>query len=369
MWSGFSLVCEPRRELCSYVDANEESVGEATSSDKLTTVCCPALDKFCHGYGPSSRISVAVMRHGERLDAVDPHGWFRSSAAKQYPFDCPLSAKGRMQVGDVARELAQRSSSCFSCVVSSPFVRCVETAVEVCRALSLPICIDMQLGEVFGPACFGQWSAPGPVRRNPEEVVTLVPPDVREMSPVDFIGEEPTWPESIEDARLRMVTRVEQYADWAARLEGVNFVLVTHGDCVGATLTLALARADGTLGQVVEKVDYCGYAILERVSEPGEPAVGLMDEAAKWQVQHGHVIMRDVDEGGFDHDVPDEEVVPEGRGRRAVPLCTPCDMASSKQAEALSGQILEAECFSFGEPVKSSTLWDKCRVAEGVVCM
>lgn len=235
------------------------------------------------------------MRHGERLDAADPSGWFKSPAAKRYPFDCPLSPKGRLQVGEVARELARKSSSSFSCVVSSPFLRCVETSVEVCRALGLPICIDMQLGEVFGPACFGEWSAPGPSRRNPDEVMASVPPDIRAVAPVDFIGEEPAWPESIEDARLRMVTRVEQYAEWAARLEGANFLLVTHGDCVGACLTLALAGADGTLSKVVDKVDYCGYALLERVWEPGEPtSLGLLDEAARWQVQHGRVVMRDL---------------------------------------------------------------------------
>jgi len=267
-------------------------MAEAAST---ATVCCRTLDTLCNGFIPSARISVAVMRHGERLDAADPTGWFQSAAGKQYPFDCPLSPKGRTQVANVAHELVQKSSSSFSCVVSSPFLRCVETSVEVCRALGLPICIDMQLGEVFGPACFGEWSAPGPVRRNQEEVMALVPPDIRAVAPVDFIGEEPTWPESIEDARLRMVTRVEQYAEWAARLEGANFVLVTHGDCVGACLTLALAGEGGSVSQVVDKVDYCGWALLERVWEPGEPtSMGLLDEDAKWHVQHGHVTMRDV---------------------------------------------------------------------------
>jgi len=124
-------------------------------------------------------------------------------------------------------------------------------------------------------------------------VAACVPPDLRRLSPVDCIGQEPTWPESIEDARLRMVARVEQYAEWAARLDGVNFVLVTHGDCVGSCLTLALARGVPTAEKVVEKVDYCGYALLERTWDPGEPNIGLMDDTAKWQVMHGHVVLRD----------------------------------------------------------------------------
>jgi len=218
-----------------------------------------------------------------------------------------------MQVGAVAREMAHQSSGTFSYVVSSPYVRCVETAVEVCRALHLPMCIDRQLGEVFGPACFGEWSAPGPLRRSAEDVAACVPPDLRRLSPVDCIGQEPTWPESIEDARLRMVARVEQYAEWAARLEGVNFVLVTHGDCVGSCLTLALARGVPTAEKVVEKVDYCGYALLERTWDPGEPNIGLMDDTAKWQVMHGHVVLRDRSEpasnatdGNSNHAAPSE---------------------------------------------------------------
>jgi len=295
MWSGLLLVCQTGSGgTCSGVDAEEDYVGGDESANNTVTLSCfPVLAGCCRQYSNSTRLAVAVMRHGERLDAVDPVGWYHSAAGRKYPFDCPLSSKGRMQVGAVARELAQQSSGNFSYVVSSPYVRCVETAVEVCRALQLPMCIDRQLGEVFGPACFGEWSAPGPQRRSAEDVAACVPPDLRRLSPVDCIGQEPTWPESIEDARLRMVARVEQYAEWAARLDGVNFVLVTHGDCVGSCLTLALARGVPTAEKVVEKVDYCGYALLERTWDPGEPNIGLMDDTAKWQVMHGHVVLRD----------------------------------------------------------------------------
>jgi len=331
-------------------------MGEAASPDRGggAVVCCPAIDGLCPGCAPPARISVAVMRHGERLDAADPCGWFQSPAAKRYPFDCPLSPQGRRRVGSVARELAQRSSGSFSCVVSSPFLRCVETAVEVCHALGLPICIDMQLGEVFGPACFGEWSAPGPMRRNAEEVMALVPPDLRRLSPVDLIGEEPAWPESVEEARLRLVARVEQYAEWAARLEGANFVLVTHGDCVGACLTLAMARADGTLSQVVDKVDYCGYALLERVWEPGEPAhLGLLDEAARWRVRHGHVVMRDMG------DPPEPD--PDRREEAAQRSGEDDAPAKGPAPRARDGEAAEAEYFN--DP------WNGCRVTSGVICI
>lgn len=284
------------------------------------------------------------MRHGERLDAVDPVGWYRSPAGQEYPFDCPLSSRGRMQVGNAARELAQRSSAAFSYVVTSPFIRCVETAVEVCRALKLPICIDMQLGEVFGPACFGEWSAPGPNRRNAEEVASFVPADLRKITPVDSIGKEPTWPESIEDARLRMVARVEQYTEWAARLEGVNFVLVTHGDCVGACLTLALARGDQGPSRVVEKVDYCGYALLERTWEPGEPSLGLMDETAQWEVQHGNVILRERALTSQREVPQDEAGAIETRGLRACLMAqTPLTLLTSRTCHFKSMKTRQAE--------------------------
>lgn len=262
-----------------------------------------------HQYIPGrSTVSVVVMRHAERLDHAEPSVWLRSPSAQKYPFDCPITEKGRKHAAAVANIFPERCSHQLSLVVTSPYMRCIGTAVEVCRALRLPMCIDEELGEVYGPACFGDWEEPGPARRSAKEVINLLPEDVRLIGlPAGevhgFVGEAPKWGESIESARLRMVGRVEQYAERAARLGGAAFVLVTHADCVAACLALALAGQPGAPeGRIVEKVHYCGYTVLARNPEISGPDVGLMDEEARWKVEYGLAVVSQVGWRHFDDD-------------------------------------------------------------------
>jgi hypothetical protein len=147
--------------------------------------------------------------------------------------------------------------------------------------------------------CFGEFEAPGPPRRSPAEVEAFIPADIELIRPsastqgaTSFFGEAPAWGESLDEARLRTVGRVEQYAARAVRLGGASFILVTHADCVAACVTLALAaQQNGPKGRLVEKVNFCGYALLERNAEMHEADLGLMDEDAHWTVEHSNVVV------------------------------------------------------------------------------
>ncbi|CAJ1354279.1 unnamed protein product [Effrenium voratum] len=241
------------------------------------------------------RLKIAVMRHGERADQANPRMWFRSMLGRRYPFDPPLTMAGTKQARSAAKELFAKYNGDFSLVVSSPFIRCIETAVEVCRVFNCALCIDRQLGEVFCPAYFGAWEAPGPAIRSAEEVSAYVPNDVRlvgvdddgNLSASGFIGARPTWPEK--NGKLRLASRVEQLTEKAVKLGGASFILVTHGDCVAGCLALGLTSARKELtSPTVSKVPYCGFVVLERPFQIEEEPRGLLDIDAGWSIFNGH---------------------------------------------------------------------------------
>ncbi|CAE8628623.1 unnamed protein product [Polarella glacialis] len=247
------------------------------------------------------RVTMAIVRHGERKDRENPTGWLQSEMGKQYPFDPPLTPLGRTQASRVGKELAQKCDA-YSLVISSPYIRCVETAVLICLELGVGLCIDQELGEIFSPHYFGDWESPGPLRRDPKEVVAFIPRSVTQVGSLEeldgqggFLGMAPEWPER--DGKLRMAARVEQLFNRAALMDGANFVLVTHGDCVAACHALALAGSCGMSRiPVVSKVPYCGYTLLERVCEVDEDDIGLIDKEAQWQVQSGNLTVGSVDD-------------------------------------------------------------------------
>lgn len=267
-----------------------------TGSLSCVKLPCKPPGRRSGGWG--GKVNVVVMRHGERFDQSNPNHWYNSEAAKRFPHDPPVTDRGRAQAVDAASTLSQRFGNEFSMVVTSPYMRCVGTAVEVCRYLRLPLCIDQEIGEVYGPMCFGDCQDPaGPPRRSMAEVEALLPSDIRLVRSKQLkanVGCPAKWPESIEDARLRMVGRVEQYAGRAARVAGASIILVTHGDCVAASLTLALAgQTAAPQGRLVEKVNYCGYAAFERtLGYHNEPDLGLMDEDAGWTANYTNITVQ-----------------------------------------------------------------------------
>lgn len=245
--------------------------------------------------------AVAIVRHGERVDQIDPAAWFRSDLGRAYPFDCPLTSKGRQMAREVAEDL-QNSGLEFALVVCSPYVRCVQTAAEMCQVLGLQLAVDAELGEIYGPRTHGQWKRPPP-RRSLQEISNLtdlngIPlidsPMLVRNDGQDFFGTVPTWPENLEDARLRLVSRVEQYLARGLQLRR-NFVLVTHGDCVAASLGLLLA-SQLDRRRVVTKIEYCAYAVAERTVEPAVDMIplGLADDLAGWSLKFGNCQVSDL---------------------------------------------------------------------------
>ncbi|CAE8631297.1 unnamed protein product, partial [Polarella glacialis] len=108
-----------------------------------------------------------VIRHTARADEMGATwkgaSWFQSEDFKRYPYDPPLSDEGLEEAGQVAERVsnflgALPDSAKIHVVVSSPYLRCIQTAAAVCRRLgssSVRLIVDLGLGEVYGPEIFG----------------------------------------------------------------------------------------------------------------------------------------------------------------------------------------------------------------------
>jgi len=83
---------------------------------------------------------VFLTRHGEREDHVNPK-WYLNAPNI---FDPPLSVKGFRQASELGIRLKKEK---ITHIVSSPFTRTIQTAIEVAKHLNLKIHIDIGLGE------------------------------------------------------------------------------------------------------------------------------------------------------------------------------------------------------------------------------
>lgn len=243
---------------------------------------------------PVGRQRCVVMRHAERADAeIGCDGrWDTSEEAMAWPFDPPTTDLGVASARDVAVDFrggalppsllgrgggsglneehqkawihdgSAPSGAAVSqdawMVVCSPHFRCVQTAVEVCQALGpeVSLMIDLSLGEVYGPEIMGDIQPSSPIRPASQTQAYCAARGVKLRCL--GIGAWPTWPESLQQARGRLLKRFLQYLERSV-VARRSFVLVTHADGVAA----ALAAMPSLDGRVIERVSYCGHFVAE----------------------------------------------------------------------------------------------------------
>lgn len=158
---------------------------------------------------------VFLARHGNRQDFVDPT--WHSTADE--PYDPPLSSDGVEQ----ARRLGQRlRNEGISAIVSSPFLRTVQTAHHANLALNVPIYIE--------PG-FGEWLEQSSFDRLPRLRTLEV---LRAEYPTLGDGYNPSWvqrhPETAADLRARAQRTLTKLLQ---QLDG-TLLVVSHAASVGA---------------------------------------------------------------------------------------------------------------------------------------
>merc|ERR1719428_2234020 len=101
-----------------------------------------------------------VLRHAERYDCVwDSAPWSLSTEFQKWPGDPPLSDDGIKHAKEVGESLSSNDEIKdlqHIIVISSPYLRCVQTAAEICRSFNKSsIVIDNQIGEIWHPEVVG----------------------------------------------------------------------------------------------------------------------------------------------------------------------------------------------------------------------
>lgn len=158
-------------------------------------------------------------------------------------------------MADTIKLYAEERGTTIHVIVCSPYLRCIQTALEICDACGSEtrLMIDNSLGEVYGPRIMGEIE-PSWTHRPIEEVVG----ECRRLGirvADQAVGRRPRWPEELPDARQRYVTAFLRYLNRSLKAKR-NFILVTHGDCVGSCLSM-MPTQEGSFHRV-ENVHFGG---------------------------------------------------------------------------------------------------------------
>ena len=113
-----------------------------------------------------NRPALFVCRHGERED----YAWKRRGenwqAQAERPWDTPLTPAGHLQALACGKSLATHCAvhglKPVSSIVSSPLLRCIETAAAIAKALGIKrVSIEPRLAETMCEEWYRSWATPG----------------------------------------------------------------------------------------------------------------------------------------------------------------------------------------------------------------
>ncbi|RZC69162.1 hypothetical protein C5167_032285 [Papaver somniferum] len=216
---------------------------------------------------------IVVMRHGDRIDNVEPL-WI--STAKR-PFDPPLAEPGKVRAFCTGRKLRNNLDFPIHRVFVSPFLRCIQTASEVISGFcainddplemtsdnveidpsKVKVSIEFGLCEILNREAIGIDKAPdnGNWGFNVSELESLLPAGTVDNSVVRVYKEMPRWEESITEARTRYLQVVRALAD---KFPSENLLFVTHGEAIGAVISSIMKDT------TVYGVEYCAYTKPKR---------------------------------------------------------------------------------------------------------
>lgn len=150
-----------------------------------------------------------IVRHGNRFDFVYPQ-WFETALRR---YDPPLSFDGKIQVQELALKL---NNEPINHIITSPFLRTIQTADIFAEKLDLNIKLEAGLGEWHNP----DWMTEKPVIHPREELENIYPRiDWNYRSQII-----PKYPET-EVMALRRMKQITQLLN--AQFEG-NLLLIGH---------------------------------------------------------------------------------------------------------------------------------------------
>ncbi|CAI8612419.1 unnamed protein product [Vicia faba] len=219
--------------------------------------------------------NVIIMRHGERLDNIDP--LWATTASR--PWDPPLAQAGRIRTFQLSQGIQQSLKYPIHRFFVSPFLRCVQTAVELAGSLSViddgietlmsksylddnskvKVSIEYGLCEVINNVAIRPNVAPkdGNISFDISELEALLPAGTVDKKVERVYNELPRWGESFIEARARYQQTIKELAD---KYPTQNLLFLTHGEA----LQTALSSTRKDVADAKAKLQYCAYVELRR---------------------------------------------------------------------------------------------------------
>eukprot|EP00913_Durusdinium_trenchii_P003705 g3429.t1 len=203
---------------------------------------------------------LVVMRHSERLDFADEDAWFQHPDSRSFPTDSPLTERGQIRFlgcltlvfwglpgkslakvqGRMLAEMCENTGTPIDVIITSPFVRCVQTAIAVREVLpnrrgdKVPLLIDVEVSEV------GIYKKPSGIsdpallrshlefcsRRRTFAQVAAIPDltGVELLNADAFVGIPPPFPEKRRAAHVRGLYRFSEWME-RGRQAQLNFLI------------------------------------------------------------------------------------------------------------------------------------------------
>ena len=206
-------------------------------------------------------LRYAVVRHAERADAAWDDDWACSADAKAYPFDAPLTPAGVQQAQASGARLRQLEppQEGWGVVICSPFFRCVQTSIEVCKATGASLIIDHDWSEVCFPEMLEAREKQQGLTRPHEflaEFVAQAGVNLRNPDAPRGLVWDRKRSECLQDARVRYARKFVVCLD-RAMLSHTSFIVVSHGECVPGCLQLLPEFR----GAEVVSTPFCGMVV------------------------------------------------------------------------------------------------------------
>eukprot|EP00931_Biecheleriopsis_adriatica_P066114 TRINITY_DN40527_c0_g1_i1.p1 TRINITY_DN40527_c0_g1~~TRINITY_DN40527_c0_g1_i1.p1 ORF type:complete len:408 (-),score=50.03 TRINITY_DN40527_c0_g1_i1:29-1252(-) len=217
----------------------------------------------CSFYTDGAVPVVALVRHAERADKVISCAWNLSRDAARFPCDPPITSSGITEARCLAKRLLSMTST-VARIRTSPYLRCVQTALIMAEELDAMVEIDHHLGEVMNREACGDLDMDNaPWRPGKELLSALQDMELMGHSYQTFRlqldrarGQPPSWPESKPRASVRYAARFMTYLRRSLRTKEA-VVLVSHAEAVSACAHVMPT----TCCMSVDSVDFCGALI------------------------------------------------------------------------------------------------------------
>ena len=229
---------------------------------------------------------IFVVRHGHRSD--DDPTWAEEILR---PWDPELTKQGHdcaFKTGQDIKILCESLNITINQIISSPFLRCLQTASNLAKGIEYSglIHLDHGVGELMNPHVMkiDKLTEIQQTRLN-ETGLCIDQKQIQTLFPSQFSSDDSPVPLASLEAGESRTSNGSGYARFRSSIDRIglntcdqNIIICTHGDGVAAAISKVLPSA------MVYAAEYCSFAHLVRESSSSKTSNNL-----DWQLKQVYI--------------------------------------------------------------------------------